>query len=297
MPDEEGEPRLTSPPELLDEEEIPDVSPFEAQSECFQEILNEIDSMGEAVAAVWETNRGCPFRCTFCDWGSLTFSKVRRLSMDRIRGDVDWLTERTVDILYLADANVGMFDRDPKIIRYLCERREEHGSPGTLLYNPTKTKATHLPEIARNLHEHGLVPRSVMSIQHTHDEVLDALDRTNLSAEEIDALIDFNREHDIPMYVHLILGCPSDSYERWKSCLTELMEWGVHGDYHVFNFDILPNAPAAAEEYQEQWGIEITESRVLPYGGTRKDFSTPALAKKNMVTKTNTYDRSDWTRM
>ena len=25
-----------------------------------------------------ETNRGCPFQCTFCDWGSLTYAKIRK---------------------------------------------------------------------------------------------------------------------------------------------------------------------------------------------------------------------------
>ena len=28
--------------------------------------------------ATLETNRGCPFACTFCDWGSLTYAKIRK---------------------------------------------------------------------------------------------------------------------------------------------------------------------------------------------------------------------------
>jgi len=37
--------------------------------------------------ALWETNRGCPFACTFCDWGSAVASKVYKfaISMSRER--------------------------------------------------------------------------------------------------------------------------------------------------------------------------------------------------------------------
>src|SRR5262249_22621334 len=28
-----------------------------------------------------ETNRGCPYGCTFCDWGSATLSRVRKFDM------------------------------------------------------------------------------------------------------------------------------------------------------------------------------------------------------------------------
>jgi radical SAM superfamily enzyme YgiQ (UPF0313 family) len=30
--------------------------------------------------ATLETNRGCPYQCTFCDWGSLTYNKVKQFN-------------------------------------------------------------------------------------------------------------------------------------------------------------------------------------------------------------------------
>jgi len=44
----------------------------------------------ESWIGLWETNRGCPFQCTFCDWGSATAAKVTSLgsiaSMPRSTG-------------------------------------------------------------------------------------------------------------------------------------------------------------------------------------------------------------------
>ena len=40
--------------------------------------------------ASWETNRGCPFSCTYCDWGSATNSKVARIDLDRVSRELDW---------------------------------------------------------------------------------------------------------------------------------------------------------------------------------------------------------------
>ena len=31
-----------------------------------------------------ETNRGCPYGCTFCDWGSATLSRIRKFDLDRV---------------------------------------------------------------------------------------------------------------------------------------------------------------------------------------------------------------------
>lgn len=42
-------------------------------------------------AAIIETNRGCPYGCTYCDWGSATLSKIRRFSMERVAGEIDWM--------------------------------------------------------------------------------------------------------------------------------------------------------------------------------------------------------------
>ena len=36
-----------------------------------------------------ETNRGCPFACTFCDWGSLTYNKVKKFELQRVFDELE----------------------------------------------------------------------------------------------------------------------------------------------------------------------------------------------------------------
>ena len=40
--------------------------------------LDHAANPNESWIGLWETNRGCPFRCTFCDWGSATAGKVTK---------------------------------------------------------------------------------------------------------------------------------------------------------------------------------------------------------------------------
>ncbi len=52
-------------------------------------------------AALCETNRGCPFACTFCDWGQATRSKVQELPLARIYAELNWIADRKIPYLYL----------------------------------------------------------------------------------------------------------------------------------------------------------------------------------------------------
>ena len=63
-----------------------------------------------------ETNRGCPYHCTFCDWGTLIYSKIAKLPLERVFDEIDWLSRSGISDVMPADANFGIFaDRDGQI--------------------------------------------------------------------------------------------------------------------------------------------------------------------------------------
>lgn len=76
-------------------------------------------------AMTMETNRGCPHRCTYCDWGGLTYTKVRHFDIQRVKDDIEW-AKNNVGFIFNADANFGMFkERDLEIAKLFREAADE----------------------------------------------------------------------------------------------------------------------------------------------------------------------------
>lgn len=79
-------------------------------------------------SAILETNRGCPNKCTFCDWGNIK-SKIKLYDIETVKKEIDWMSENKIEYCYCADSNFGMFPRDMEIVAYVIEKFKENGYP------------------------------------------------------------------------------------------------------------------------------------------------------------------------
>jgi putative methyltransferase len=280
--------------------EVPTVynySPYVEQSDYFEKLLR--DNNGE-FAAIMETNRGCPYSCSFCDWGSNTMSKIRRFDMERVSAEIDWFGRMNVMRIFIADANLGILPRDIEIAELLKVSQNRYGSPRYLMTSYAKNNPDRAVEIAQKFSATGLQTIHQLAIQHTHPEVLAATDRQNISVEKQIEVVRQLMAHDVPIEAQLILGIPGDTYHRWKSCFADLMEWGIHGYYWVFHYHLLPNAPAAARSYLDEWEIETIEryTFTIPLRKRKREPIDPVINKKQkLIVKTKTYSQADWVQM
>jgi len=97
-------------------------------SNLIWELTEKIE--GLKYMAIWETNRGCPYQCTFCDWGSLTYTKLRNYSDERLMKEIEWFADNKVEFVHCADANFGIFQkRDLEIAKKLKEQKILKGYP------------------------------------------------------------------------------------------------------------------------------------------------------------------------
>ena len=76
--------------------------------------------------AVIETNRGCPYSCTYCDWGNLN-CKIRFFPEEKVMKELKWLSDHNIRGFGCADANFGMFERDEKFVDEMVRLHNEEG--------------------------------------------------------------------------------------------------------------------------------------------------------------------------
>jgi putative methyltransferase len=248
---------------------------------------------GQWITATLETNRGCPYSCSFCDWGSSTMSKIRKFDMARVEAEIEWLGRIGVKFVFLADANFGILPRDVEIADRLVETRAKYNHPRGLYYCSAKNNPDRTVEIARRTYDAHLTLGHVLAVQHTDSEVLAATDRTNIPAAKYREVVAKLAALGIPSEVQLILGIPGDTVEKWRNCLAELMDWGIHDNFQVSPYALLPNAPAAEPDFMAKWQIETVERGLVPYGGIREKNGQSYTSSK-IVVGWRGYGKEDW---
>ena len=194
---------------------------------------------------------------------------------------------------------MGILPRDLDIVKYVCQKKKETDYPKSFQYSTSKNTPERTVDIAKELYNVKLLKKHVVSLQHTMQSVLDCVDRYNIPVKrQIPMIRDLNKAK-MPCISQMIMGMPGDNYEYWIKALTDTVEWGIHFECRIYDFQLLPNAPAAQPDYMNKWEIE-TRTRYHFINGYHK-FSEQenaiAPTSSEFIVKTSTYSIDDWLEM
>jgi len=213
---------------------------------------------GAVEAAIVESNRGCPFGCTFCDWGSATRQKVRKFDLDRVKQEIDWIGRNRVRVIWIADANFGMYDRDVELARHIVETRQKHGFPQEVVVNYTKNTTRRLVDIIKAFSAGGIISQGIISIQTTDEATLEVINRRNIKTEKYDELTQVFRDADLPLSTDLMIGLPGITPEAFDRDLQRYFDVDV--STKAYPTQLLPNSPMADPDYMEKYRIKVDEN-------------------------------------
>lgn len=217
-----------------------------------------------------ETNRGCPYGCTFCDWGSATLSRVRSFGLDRVEAEMRWLAERGIHDWTIADANFGIFKRDVQVAELVVEMKREHGVPDSLAFCLAKNTTRHLVQIVDLLTEAGIGCYCSLSLQTRDEATLAAVDRTNIKTDHYSALAADFRQRGLPLIADLMLGLPGQTVESYRDDLQFLLDREMLP--RTWPTQVLPNAPLNDPSYRERFGLEVSDGLLVAAASfTRED--------------------------
>lgn len=165
--------------------------------------------------ALMETNRGCPYRCSFCYWGGATGQRVRSFSRDRLAAELDLLGFYKVPTVFLCDANFGMLQSDEEFTEDLLASNERHGFPVSLEANWAKNKSERFHRIVRTLGNRGFKSSFTLALQTLSDEALTDMRRRNMKLNQWEELTDWLSGERMESFVELIWGAPGETVESF----------------------------------------------------------------------------------
>jgi hypothetical protein len=199
------------------------------------------------LAGIVETNRGCPYGCTFCDWGAATLQKIRTFDIERIRAEVEWLAERQIPNLWWADANFGILPRDVEIAKIVVDTKKKYGFPKVLITAWAKNTHKHLLDILEMYVDAGLVSTGIISLQTRDPDTLAIIRRKNIKTLEYDKLRSEFQARGLPLGAQLMIGLPGATIQAMKDDLAHYFDEPI--EVQMFRTVLLPNAPMAEPSY------------------------------------------------
>lgn len=213
-------------------------------------------------ACVFETNRGCPFSCSFCDWGQATESRVNELPMERVLGELEWAAKRGVQYVYLVDANFGIRRRDEDITRHLGGLKARFGTPSFCYFHLTKNARRRNLRTVELLQEAGIGSQVSLSMQDVDREVLAAIRRDNIDPDDALALRAHCHERGLPTTNELLLGLPRQTLASVRRTVALALTPFASDSFFLYPVRLLPNAPLTAEVAAH--GLETRRVPLLP---------------------------------
>lgn len=274
-------------PRLQDLDSIP--SPYLLG--LFDPLLKE--RPGSQWVALWETNRGCPFSCAFCDWGSATQSKVYRFGEARLHAEIAWFARQGIHLLYCCDANYGLLPRDEALTAHVIAASKQHNAPQAFYIQNTKNATERAYRIQQQISQAGLNQAVTLSLQSVTPAVLSAIQRDNISLDTYRELQHRFAADGVQTYTDMLVGLPGDDLESFAKGVQRVIREGQHNLIRFYNVYLLPNAEMAQPAYRAQHGLEtVITLYAEPFGPVQSEIPE----YQELVVATATLSREDWRR-
>lgn len=234
-------------------------SPFMECEDLIQDLQQEYKEYG--LTWPYETQRGCPYHCSFCDWNGGQSNKTQKRKEISFIDEIDFMARNKMYNLHISDANFGMWDVDVEIMKRMVEHKKNGHNFNFVSFNMSKIINNNFKEIMRMIVQHDF--NSIwlkLSVQDIHPHVLEAINRPGdwNEAKEVGLNLykEFYETKNLKkIFVELILGLPGQSVESFMATLDEF--YGNGFIPRTYPFLLLRNAPATYDvEYRAKHGIK-----------------------------------------
>jgi len=241
-----------------------------------------------------ETNRGCPFLCTYCYWGKGgTTTRYRFHSIERVFAEIDWMAKKKIEYVFNADSNFGMHRREIEIAKKLVDSKIKTGYPKKFRTCWGKNTSEQIFKIASLLNQHDLEKGVTLARQTNSKEALVNVKRDNIKLEAYSDLEKNFNKLQIPVYAEMILGLPGETNDSWVDGLCDLVDNSVNNQIFVYQAEIYPNTELNEKAYRKKFGIKSTLIKLNEIHCSPREQRWLEEFQE-IVTETSSMSKDDW---
>ena len=215
----------------------------------------------DAAIPLLESNRGCPYSCSYCQQGTKYFSKVRYYNHERIGQELQHIAHTVKDkfdmqVVEFTDPNFGMYKNDTEVFKAIRNVQDNYDYPKEVWCSSGKSQPERIINNAMILKENSIMIRA--ALQSTNETTLKDVARTNLPLEAVSRMA----SKEVDTYSDIMLGLPSETKESYISGILSVIDQGID-EFSMPQTIILKGTPMEAKSYIEKYDLR-TKFRVIP---------------------------------
>lgn len=209
-----------------------------------------------------ESNRGCPYSCSFCQQGTNYFSRIRYYDETRVKDELIYIAEKVRDnklkmnIVEFTDPNFGMYKNDVKIFKNIREVQDKYSYPENVYCSSGKSQPDRIMETAKILKKGSIMIRA--TVQSMNEETLKNVARKNLPVKIFKNMASAG----IETYSDVMLALPSETKKTHIEGILYLIDNDID-EFSMLQTILLKGTEMEKDDYIASYGIK-TKYRVIP---------------------------------
>lgn len=242
-----------------------------------------------------QTNRGCPFSCSFCVDGNDNVKQINNFSIQRVEEELHHIGEKipkNKNLLYISDLNFGMYPKDLEVCDAIAQIQQKYGYPKRIVVSTGKNRKERIINAIKRLN--GAL-RFLIAVQSTNNEVLQNIKRDNISVDQMMALAPAIKSENLRTSAEVIVGLPGDSYETNMETIQDLLR-AQTDDIGVYTLILLKGSELNTPHERKKWGFK-TKFRILSKDFTELSSGKKILEIEEVVISSNSLSFEDYVKI